>query len=42
MNEAEDRSFNIERCDTCALFVGDTDAAEAMTTACQVGAIEWP
>jgi len=42
MNEHDDASFNIERCDGCAVYDDDTSAAEAMAAACRCGRIEWP
>lgn len=41
MNEDDDASFNIERCDTCALFGDDADAAKAMVERCNIRGVEW-
>lgn len=42
MNEEDDASFNIERCDTCRAFRDDTDAARAMVLRCCIRGVEWP
>lgn len=44
MNEENDTSFNIERCDACALVLDDTAAAELMAATIGIlpDAIEWP
>jgi hypothetical protein len=42
MNEEDDGSFNIERCDACSILLDDTDGANAMVLICNIGAIDWP
>ena len=42
MNEDSDASFNIERCDTCAVFRDDLEAAGAMVARCRIRSVEWP
>lgn len=44
MNEDDDASFNIERCDTCALVEDDLAAAELMVATVEIlpDSIEWP
>lgn len=41
MNEDEDASFNIERCDTCAIYRNDREAATAMLARCNIRDVDW-
>lgn len=42
MNEDDDASFNIERCDCCAAYCDDLEAAAAMVARAKIRGIEWP
>lgn len=41
MNEHDDASFNIERCDACALFRDDDEAATTVVTRCNIRDVDW-
>lgn len=41
MNEESDASFNIECCDTCAVFESDDDAAKTVVARCNIRGVEW-
>lgn len=41
MNENDDGSFNIERCDTCARFRDDHEGALAMIARCNIRDVDW-
>lgn len=41
MNEDDDASFNIERCDTCRTFSDDREAATTMISRCGVADVDW-
>jgi hypothetical protein len=42
MNEENDASFNIERCDSCRAYGDDAEAARAMVERCKIRGVEWP
>lgn len=41
MNEEDDGSFNIERCDTCRTVRDDSDAARDVVVRCCIRGVDW-